>query len=98
MATRAERLAGFTTDREPQPGCDVELLCEDHNGTYVLPFPCRRAEGTWLNPKTGENVEAEVLGWRAWEERRGGRAGERTVKAPLKQSRRCSKRKLNTNN
>lgn len=42
MATRAERLAEFTTDKEPQPGSEVELLCEDHNATYVLPFSCQR--------------------------------------------------------
>jgi len=74
MATRAERLADFTTDREPQPGCEVELLCEDHNGTYVLPFPCQRVKGAWLNIKTGEDVEAGVLGWRDWKERRAGRS------------------------
>jgi hypothetical protein len=68
MVTRTERLAEFATDEEPQPGFEVELLCEDHNGTYVLPFPCHRTEGAWRNRRTGENVQAEVLGWRAWQE------------------------------
>lgn len=53
MATRAERLAEFTTDKEPQPGSEVELLCEDHNATYVLPFSCQRTGGAWLNTGTG---------------------------------------------
>lgn len=66
MATRAQRLAEFKTNEQPQTGFDVELLCEDHNGTYVLPFPCYRAEGEWRNTKTGENVQADVIGWRAW--------------------------------
>ncbi len=68
MATRTKRLAEFTTDVEPQPGSDVELLCEDHNGTYVLPFPCHRVDGAWLNTKTGEDVQSEVVGWRAWDD------------------------------
>ena len=66
MATRAERLAEFTTDREPRPGSEAELLCEDHRGTYVLPFACRRVEGTWVNTYTDEDLQAEVIGWRAW--------------------------------
>ncbi len=66
MVTREVRIAEFTTDEEPRPTDEVELLCEDHRGTYVLPFPCRRSEHTWWNKQTGEKVEAEVLGWRPW--------------------------------
>jgi hypothetical protein len=66
MATRTERLAEFTTDEEPQPGSKVELLCEDHRGTYVLPFPCHREKGAWHNTRTGENLLVDVIGWRAW--------------------------------
>jgi hypothetical protein len=66
MATRTARLAAFNTDKESRPAQDVELLCEDHCGTYVLPFPCQRSDDTWRNKQTGEKVEAEVLGWRAW--------------------------------
>ncbi len=73
MATRAERVADFRTDQEPQSGFEVELLCEDHNGTYVLPFPCRRVNGAWLNTKTGEDLQAEVIGWREWAPRHAGR-------------------------
>jgi hypothetical protein len=66
MATRAERLADFTTEEEPTSGANVEILCEDKRGTYVLPFPCHRAEGAWRNTYTGETVQAEVIGWRVW--------------------------------
>ncbi len=67
MVTRAERLSEFTTGQEPHLNFEVELLCQDHNGTYVLPFPCRRTEGAWLNTATGEDLEVEVIGGRVWE-------------------------------
>jgi hypothetical protein len=64
MVTRSERLGDFVPDREPAPDVAVQLLCEDHVGTYVVPFPCRRTEGAWLNVKTGEAIDAVVVGWR----------------------------------
>jgi hypothetical protein len=64
MATRNERLSEFVTDCDPPPELSVELLCEDHVGTYVVPFPCRRQNGAWLNGATGEPIEAHVVGWR----------------------------------
>jgi hypothetical protein len=66
MVTRPARLAAFTIDEEPPPGEVVELLCEDHCGTYLLPFPCRRSRCTWRNEQTDQEVEATVLGWRPW--------------------------------
>jgi hypothetical protein len=66
MAVRKARLLEFTTDIEPPPSAKVELLCEDHNGTYVLPFPCYRAEGEWHNKTTDEVLQADILGWRTW--------------------------------
>lgn len=42
----------------------VPLLCEDHNGTYVLPFPCRWADGAWRSTTTGSRIEVNVVGWR----------------------------------
>ncbi len=70
MATRAGRVAEFTADKEPPQDMAVVLLCEDHNGTYVLPFPCHRQKGAWLNLETGEDVQVAVIGWRAWEDHR----------------------------
>jgi len=31
-------LDDFEPDSEPPAGEPMELLCEDHNGTYVIPF------------------------------------------------------------
>ncbi len=64
--TRAERIADFAKDKEPEPGINAELLCEDHNGTYALPFPCDRVGGAWRNQGTGEIIEAEIIAWRVW--------------------------------
>jgi hypothetical protein len=64
MANRSERLAKFITDRDPARGVAVELLCEDHRGTYVIPFACVRAKDGWQNARTGEPIEPTVLGWR----------------------------------
>lgn len=64
MATRGERLSEFVTDRAPPAELAVELLCEDHVGTYVVPFLCRFSDGAWRNGTTGDTIEADVLGWR----------------------------------
>jgi hypothetical protein len=64
VATRSERLNKFVTDRDPTLGTSVELLCEDHVGTYVLPFLCHWTDGCWRNTETKEAIEARVLGWR----------------------------------
>jgi hypothetical protein len=39
MAARQQRISDFDSDGDPPAGYWLELLCEDHNGTYVLPFP-----------------------------------------------------------
>jgi hypothetical protein len=59
-----DRIAEFIADRLPADDAPVELLCLDHNGTYVLPFLCRHVSGDWLNSRTGERIEADVAGWR----------------------------------
>ena len=64
MATRDRRLAEFDGAGEPPPGLPVEVLCEDHSGTYQLPFACRFVNGTWLNDESGGVLEATVVGWR----------------------------------
>jgi hypothetical protein len=65
MATRNERIDAFTHEGVPRAGEPLELLCEDHAGTYVLPFPCRWSKGAWLNMNTNSQIEAMVLGWRS---------------------------------
>ena len=64
MATRERRLAEFNGEGEPPADQPVQVLCEDHSGTYQLPFACRFVNGEWLNDESGDAVEATVVGWR----------------------------------
>jgi hypothetical protein len=74
MTTRQRRLSDFNTTPPPadQP---LQVLCEDHNGTYLLPYPCQWSEGGWRNCASNELIAVEVVGWRdissAGGERRG---------------------------
>jgi hypothetical protein len=63
MVSRQQRMDDFDLG-EPPAGEPIELLCEDHNGTYTLPFPCRWADGAWHGITSGVRIEANVLGWR----------------------------------
>jgi hypothetical protein len=63
MVTRSERLSGFSTEAALED-IPLELLCEDHRGTYVLPYPCIRSATGWRNAATTDRIEAEVIGWR----------------------------------
>jgi hypothetical protein len=64
MATREDRVREFAQGVPPD-GTSLEILCEDHNGTYVLPFLCHWSDGSWRNAKSGHVIDAQVLGWRA---------------------------------
>jgi hypothetical protein len=64
MATRERRLAEFNGQGDPTPDRAVQVLCEDHSGTYQLPFPCKYVGGEWRNAESGSVVEAAVVGWR----------------------------------
>ena len=64
MATRAARLDEFITNGVPEAGILVELLCEDHVGTYLLPFLCRGTSEGFRNERTGEAITISVVGWR----------------------------------
>jgi hypothetical protein len=64
MATRERRLAEFNGSGEPAPDQSVEVLCEDHSGTYQLPFACRYVDGAWVNAESGAALQAAVVGWR----------------------------------
>jgi hypothetical protein len=64
MVTRQQRLDQFGSDGEPPAGELMELLCEDHNGTYALPFPCRWMDGAWRSGSTGHRIQVNVIGWR----------------------------------
>jgi hypothetical protein len=64
LTSLCDRIAAFIVDQFPSDGSPVELLCLDHNGTYVIPFPCHRVEEAWRNFETHEIIEADVAGWR----------------------------------
>ena len=64
MATRQARLDAFIHDGVPPAEQPLELLCEDHVGTYVIPFLCRWRGGAWQNVETSDPIEAIVVGWR----------------------------------
>jgi hypothetical protein len=65
MATRQNRMAEFNSGEPPmeQP---LEILCQDHCGTYVIPFPCRWENGAWVGVPSNQPINATVLGWRGW--------------------------------
>jgi len=63
-ATRERRLAEFDGHGNPPSDQPVQLLCEDHSGTYQLPFPCLWVNGEWRNHISGDTVRATVVGWR----------------------------------
>jgi hypothetical protein len=65
MATRQERIDEFSHDGTPPADQPFELLCEDHVGTYVIPFLCRWHDGAWQSLDTDKCIEATVIGWRA---------------------------------
>jgi len=65
MATRQQRIDAFTHEGVPPTDQPLELLCEDHVGTYVIPFLCRWSSDTWRSVETSSPIEATVVGWRA---------------------------------
>jgi hypothetical protein len=65
MPSRTARLKDFTTDAAPDADSLVEVLCEDHVGTYLLPYMCRSTQVGFRNDLTGELIQARAVGWRA---------------------------------
>ena len=63
MVTRQARIDAFH-EGVPPTDQSLELLCEDHVGTYVIPFLYRWRGGAWQNVETGNPIEATVVGWR----------------------------------
>jgi hypothetical protein len=65
MATREFRLSEFNQSPPPE-GEHLLLLCEDHSGTYTLPFKCVWRDGAWYGVEKTKPLEAKVVGWRSW--------------------------------
>jgi hypothetical protein len=65
LVTHQERIDDFIHEGRPPTDQPLQILCEDHNGTYVIPFLCRWRDGMWQNAKTSRSIEATVVGWRA---------------------------------
>ena len=63
MVTRQARIEAFH-EGVPPTDQSLELLCEDHVATYVIPFLCRWRASAWQNVETGDPIEATVVGWR----------------------------------
>ena len=63
MATRTHRLSAFNVSAPPSQR-PLQVLCEDHNGTYLLPYLCEFAAGGWRNCASRSAIEADVIGWR----------------------------------
>jgi hypothetical protein len=63
MATRQHRLSEFNAGAPP-PERPLQLLCEDHNGTYVLPYLCQWHDAVWHNCANLQPIEVAVVGWR----------------------------------
>jgi hypothetical protein len=64
MATRQERIDCFIHEGCPPTDQALQILCEDHVGTYVVPFLCQWRDRTWRSVITDRRIEAAVLGWR----------------------------------
>jgi hypothetical protein len=64
MATRQARLDAFPSDAERPEGQAFEILCEDHVGTYALPFLCVWRDDAWWSAESGGRIDARVVGWR----------------------------------
>jgi hypothetical protein len=58
MATRQERIDALNDAGPPPTDQPLELLCEDHVGTYVIPFLCRWCNGAWRSLDTERCIEA----------------------------------------
>jgi hypothetical protein len=64
MATRQERIDAFDHEGSPPQDQPLEILCEDHVGTYVIPFLCQWRDGVWQSLAANRRIEAKVVGWR----------------------------------
>jgi hypothetical protein len=48
MVPRRERIDDFDHEGTLPADLPLQILCENHAGTYVVPFLCRWHDGAWL--------------------------------------------------
>jgi hypothetical protein len=65
MVTRQERIDDFDHEGTPPVDKPLQILCDNHVGTYVVPFLCRWRDGALQSSTTSRRIEAVVIGWRA---------------------------------
>jgi len=65
VVTRQERINDFDHEGTPPADQPLQILCEDHAGTYVVPFLCQWQDGAWRSVVSDRRIEATVIGWRA---------------------------------
>ena len=85
LVTRQERIDDFIHEGRPPIDQPLQILCEDHNGTYVILFLCRWREGgnrdflagPWLDQARGPLARMANLldGRECGRQRRGQWAG-----------------------
>jgi hypothetical protein len=64
VVTRQERIDDFDHEGTPPADQPLQILCEDHVGTYVIPFLCQWRDGLWQSLAANRRIEAKVVGWR----------------------------------
>jgi hypothetical protein len=65
MATRPLSPADFNQGAPP-PKKLVQVLAEDQNGFYLLPFKCEWRDEAWYRADKTMPLEAKIVGWRTW--------------------------------
>lgn len=54
----------WNSSTPPKEGDVVRVLAQDRYGEYLIPFPVAFRDNAWWNPGTGEQLTAEIVGWR----------------------------------
>lgn len=53
----------------PDEGSVVYVLAVDNRGRYLIPFPVVFRDNSWWNARTGEELDAFIVGWRRADDR-----------------------------
>jgi hypothetical protein len=67
MVAREDRLRDFETFIPPESNEPTQLLCEDHSGTYLVPYACEWNGNHWRGVESNSPIEARVIGWRPFD-------------------------------